>query len=145
MPRRSLALALLLPALAVAGCTSSSKDSSGDFQGEQQAVAKAVEDLQKAGRAKDAEEICQKRLAPALVKSIAAAAKDDCQSAVDDALDDADTFELTVQKVTVDGTTAVATVKSEAGDQDRVDRLELVKDRGAWKVATLGGAAPAAG
>ncbi|MBI5105402.1 MAG: hypothetical protein HZB46_10570 [Solirubrobacterales bacterium] len=141
MSSRTAALALVLPVLALGGCTSGDKDSSGDFQGEQQQVAKAVEDLQSAGRAKDAEEICQERLAPALVKSIAAASKTDCQSAVDDALDDADVFELKVQKVAVNGNAATATVKSEAGDDDRVDELQLVKDGRTWKVASLGGSA----
>ena len=64
----------------------------------------------------------------------------DCGKGVKDALSDADSFELQVQKVTISGDKASATVKSEGGDKDRVDTLELVKDRGAWKVATLGAA-----
>jgi len=136
-PTRVLALMLALP-LVLGACGQSVKDSSGDFQGDQKQVAQAVEDLQSAGRKHDASEICTKLLAPALVAKIKAASAGACDKVLKDALSDADSFELQVQKVTISGTSAKAVVKSEGGDKDRTDTLELVKVGSAWKIATLG-------
>jgi hypothetical protein len=136
-PTRSLALILALP-FVLGACGQSVKDSAGDFRGDQKAVAQAVEDLQSASRKHDASEICAKLLAPALAAKIKAASNGPCDKVLKDALSDADSFELQVQKVTISGTNATAVVKSEGGDKDRVDTLTLVKDGGAWKIATLG-------
>lgn len=136
-PTRLLALLLALP-IALSACGQTVKDSSSDFQGDQKAVAETVEDLQSASRKHDGEKICGDLLAPALAAKIKAASKDTCDTAVKDALSDADSFELQVQKVTVSGATATAVVESEGGDKDRVDTLRLVKDGGSWKIATLG-------
>ena len=47
-PARPLAL-LVASALALGACGQSSKDSAKDFQGDQKAVAQAIEDLQTQG------------------------------------------------------------------------------------------------
>ncbi len=134
---RVLALLVALP-LVLGACGQAAKDSASDFQGDQKAVAQTVEDLQSASRKHDSSRICTTLLAPALVDKIKKASDGDCDQGVKDALSDADSFELQVQKVTINGATASAVVKSEGGDKDRVDTLEFVKDRGVWKVATLG-------
>jgi dihydroxyacetone kinase len=136
-PPRLLALLVALP-LVLSACGQTSKDSAGDFKGDQKAVAQAVEDLQSAGKKHDGAKICSTLLAPALVAKIKTASDGACDKVVKDALDDADSYELQVQKVTVDGANASAVVKSEGGDKDRVDTLQLVKAGDAWKIATLG-------
>lgn len=136
-PTRLLALLVALP-LALSACGQTSKDSASDFTGDQKAVAQTVEDLQTASKKHDGKKICTSLLAPALVAQIKTASKGACDTVVKKALDDADSDELQVQKVTITGTTAAAVVKSEAGDQHRTDTLKLVKDGGAWKIATLG-------
>ena len=136
---RLFALLVALP-LVFSACGQAAKDSATDFQGDQKAVAQTVEDLQSASRKQDGDKICAALLAPTLVAQIKKASGGDCEKGVKDALSDADSFELQVQKVTVSGAKASAVVKSEGGDKDRVDTLELVKDRGAWRIATLGGA-----
>jgi hypothetical protein len=136
-PTRLLALLAALP-LVLSACGQAAKDSAGDFQGDQKAVAQAVEDLQSASKKHDGAKICSSLLAPALVTKIKTASKGACDTAVTDALDDADSYELQVQKVTINGTTASAVVKSEGGSKDRIDTLQLVKDGGGWKIATLG-------
>ena len=143
VPPARLAPLALVVALAAAGCGQSNKDSATDFSGEQRAVAQAVEDLQSAGRKGDAQKICTDLLAPALIAEIRHASGD-CAKVLDDALQDADTFEMTVEKVTVDGPRATAVVKSDAGKKDRTDTLQLVREGRNWKVASLGGA-PAGG
>jgi outer membrane lipoprotein SlyB len=136
-PTRLLALLVALP-LVLSACGQTSKDSAKDFKGDQAAVAQTVEDLQSASRKQEGDKICASLLAPALVAQVKKASGGDCGKGIKDALRDADSFELQVQKVTISGDKASAVVKSEGGDKDRVDTLELVKDRGAWKIATLG-------
>lgn len=145
-PLRIVALLATLP-LVLSACGQTTKDSAEDFQGEQKAVAQTVEDLQSAASKKDGQDrICTQLLAPALVTQIKTAAtrtdpKATCQTALKDSLRDADTFDLTVEKVVVDGDKATATVTSDAGGgQDRTDTLELVKVGNGWKIATLGSA-----
>jgi hypothetical protein len=134
---RLVAVLVALP-LVLSACGQTAKDSAGDFQGDQKAVAQTVEDLQSASRKHDSARICTTLLAPALVAKIKLASKDACDKAVKDTLSDADSFELQVQKVTISGPKATAVVKSEGGDKDRVDTLALVKDGNVWKIATLG-------
>jgi dihydroxyacetone kinase len=134
---RVLALLVALP-LVLSACGQAAKDSAEDFKGDQQVVAQTVEDLQSASRKNDSSKICTTLLAPALVAQIKKASGGDCEKGIKDALSDADSFELQVQKVTVSGAKATAVVKSEGGDTERVDTLELVKDSGEWKIASLG-------
>jgi hypothetical protein len=136
---RVLALLVALP-LVLGACGQSAKDSASDFQGDQKAVAETVEELQTASRKNDGAKICTTLLAPALVAQVKKASGGDCEKGIEDALSDADSFELQVQKVTISGNKASAVVKSEGADEDRVDTLNLVKDGRVWKVATLGGA-----
>jgi hypothetical protein len=143
-PVRILALLVALP-LALSACGQTSKDSAGDFKGDQKAVAQTVEDLQKAASKSDEDKICSDLLAPALVAKIKAVAiqrgdpKGTCQTALDDALKDSDSFELQVKKVAIDGTTATATVESDkTGSEKRDDSIQLTKVGNSWKIATLG-------
>jgi hypothetical protein len=137
MRRRHLA-PLALALLAASGCAAQQKDSSGKFPGEGKAVATTVEELQKAGRAGDAERICNDLLAPELVKRMRRG-RVECATLLKDTLDDADQYDLNVKKVDVQGGTATATVTSGTGDHKRDDTLTLVKDRGRWKLSSLGG------
>ena len=130
---------MVIAATALSGCTAASEDSATEFKGTQAEVAKVVEDLQDAGRRRDENKICEQLIASELRDRIKAAGAADCQSAMDDVLGDADTFELDVKKVTVQGNTATAEVVSDGRTKDRTDTLRLVKQRGAWRIAALGG------
>jgi hypothetical protein len=134
---RRLALIAVL-ATVVSGCGRVEEDSDKDFKGEQQRVAKAVEDLQDAGSERDENRICERLLARELVQRLKQAGAADCASAIDDVLKDADAFELDVKKVTLEGTTASAVVESDGGDRKRTDTLRLVRERGEWRIASLG-------
>jgi hypothetical protein len=143
-PARPLAL-LAASALALGACGQSSKDSAKDFQGEQKAVAQAIEELQTQGSkhtSDSARKICTDLLAPALVARIKQASSKPCDSVIKDALGDADAFEVQVKKVTINGNRATAVVVSEAGgEKDRTDTLTLEKVGRGWKIASLGGTA----
>jgi hypothetical protein len=136
---RLLAAALVAPLLALSACTQAEESSVGDFQGEQRAVAQAVEDLQEAGTDRDGTKICEQLLAPKLVQSIRSASGTTCPTAIGDRLDDVDAFGLTVQKVQVNGDEAIATVKSDAGSKDRIDQFTLIRQGRNWRISSLGG------
>lgn len=134
-----LAVLLCASALTLSACGSTTKDSATDFKGDQKAVAQAVEDLQSASRKGDETKICTDLLAPALLTKIKAAQKAGCEPALKTALKDVDSYELTVKKVAISGTTATATVTDDVGkNDDRTSTLTLVKVGNAWKISELG-------
>jgi Putative lumazine-binding len=140
MPRsRAIALASLALVPALAGCatTSTSKDSSGDFQGQQRLVANTVEDFESAAKKGDNSEICSSILARGLVDAFTRPGRS-CAKSVDEAIKDSDTQDLTVQAVRVAGPTATARVKVENGDDDRIQTLTLVRQGGGWRISKFG-------
>jgi hypothetical protein len=136
-----LAALLCASALTLSACGSTAKDSASDFKGDQKAVAQTVEDLQSASKKGDEAKICNDLLAPALLAKIKAAQKGHCEPAMQTALKDVDSYELTVKKVAISGTNATATVTDDVGkNDDRTTTLTLVKVGNAWKIAELGSA-----
>ena len=136
--RRPLIALVSGAVLAAGGCAGAADDSAEDFKGEQQAVAKTIEDLQEAGSQTDGNKICEQLLTRELVARIRRAGAASCSEAVEDAISDADAFEITVEKVAIQGNRATATVKSEAGDDERTDTLTLAKVGRDWRVDGLG-------
>jgi len=133
----SRTLALLLAAAGLAtGCGSAGSNSSADFTGAKEDVAKAVEDLESAARRSDEGKICRDLLASTLIDALRSGGKS-CNSAIADAIDDADTFDMTVKSVTVTGSTATAVVDSKEKTANDTFKLERVGGR--WKIASLGG------
>jgi uncharacterized protein HemX len=128
-------LAALLVALAVAGCGAQTQQSSTEkFQGEAQAVAQKIEDLQEAGEGRKPEDICSNILASSLVQQLEAADVR-CADEMEKAIDDADDFDLDVQDVTVSGSTATARVKR--GDDGPTVTMEFTKENGQWRATAL--------
>jgi hypothetical protein len=143
VPARSL-VAIGLLAAAFGGCAAQ-KDSSTKFTGPKRPVAQAIEDLQEAGQKGDAKKVCADLLASSVVKRVTTPTKT-CTKVVKQQLDDADTFELTVVSVSLDGassgagsTHATARVKSTDNGKDRFDLFTLVKESGRWRIQSLGG------
>ena len=104
-----LAAALAVAALA-AGCapsTSSSSNSTSKFKGEARNAAQSIEDLQAAAKDADYAKICTQLLAPSFAGRIGESGRT-CPQAVEAAVKDADTIDVTVQQVTVNGDTATA-------------------------------------
>jgi hypothetical protein len=138
MPRPTAILAAAVAAAVLGGCAqaTTSKNSTANFKGEQRLVANTVEDLQSAGAKGDQGTICRQLLARDFVLRIARGAT--CESRVDAALKDTDTYDLTVQSVALAGTKATARVKTENGAKDKIATLGLLKEAGRWKVSDLG-------
>ena len=132
-----VALSLALATMA-AGCTTSrsNNDSAGDFKGAQAQVASTVEDLESAASKGDEAEICGRLLAAGLVDRLSSSGRD-CSTTVHDALENTDSSDLTVESVRIAGPTAIARVKADTGDRDRVVTIGLTRERGRWKIARL--------
>ena len=98
-----VALALLL--FAVAGCGAQAADVVGrQFRDpDQKAVAEKVEDLETAGKRGQPDDICSDILAKTLVSQLDAG-RHDCATEMQKAIDDANEFDLEVQKVTITAT-----------------------------------------
>src|SRR3954451_15592169 len=133
---RSLA-ALCLLAATLAGCGAAPKDSAKDFKGEPQAVAKSIEQLETAGTKDRPADVCSKLLSAKLLGALEKQGTN-CRTAVKEAFKDADTFDITVDKVTVTGTTATAKVKYRSLSNDKTATLLLDKEGAAWKISSLG-------
>jgi hypothetical protein len=133
----SRTLSLLLAAAGLAtGCGATGSKSASDFSGVKKDVAGTIDDLESAARKSDEGEICSNLLSSSLIQAFRSTGKS-CTSAISDALDDADTFAMTVKSVTVTGTTATAVVDSKKKPTN--DTFKLVKQGGRWKIESLGG------
>ena len=131
-----LALLLCFLALGLAACGAEPRDSAEDFAGDERAVAAAVEDLESAARDNDTEAVCTKLFAQRLLSTLEQGGTD-CAEAVEDAFQDADAMEITVDEVTISGDTARATVTSGTGDNEKTDTLELEKVGATWRISSL--------
>jgi hypothetical protein len=128
-------LALLAAAVLLAGCGTTS--SATNFSGAEQGVAEQVEALQSAGEARDGEEVCGQILSDEL-RTAVQAGRSSCAEQVEEAIADADDFDFEVEDVTVQGERATARVRARVGGADRLRTLELVRERGRWRISSLG-------
>jgi hypothetical protein len=131
---KRVALALVLVGLA--GCGAQATTSSADkFKDpDEKAVAQKVEDLESDGKTGKAEDICSDILAQSLVDQLNAAGTD-CPTEMQKAIEDANEFDLEVQKVTVNGNTATAEVKQ--GDKAGTETMEFTREKNSWRATSL--------
>lgn len=132
---RATAAMLCFAALAVTGC-GAEPSSAGKFEGEQAKVAEAIEEIQTAGERRDAAKLCRDLLTKALRDRLEAPGSS-CEKEVEKAIEDADAFDLEVTKVEQSGTTATATVRGEAGDEETTRTYRLAKEDGRWRVSAF--------
>ena len=135
MPRLSLALPVVLVALA-SGCTAN-PSSSSSLEGEEKNVADVVDKLATAGSTGDAGELCDDVFSKQLRESIAESGST-CEQEMDKAIADADDFDLDVEDVTISGTTATAKVKGLVDGKQSVRDVGLVREGADWRVQELG-------
>jgi hypothetical protein len=134
---RTLALLLVAAGLAT-GCGASTSNSASNFSGDKKDVATTVDDLASAAKKSDEAKICTDLLTPALIDTLRAADSNvSCNTAINDAIKDADTFDMTVKSVNVTGDKATAVVDSKHKDAN--DTLAFEKVGGRWKIANFGG------
>ncbi len=122
----------LLLAGGLVGCGTTGTPA-GKFQGESAKVAAAVNALSNASTSRDTTKICTKLLAPAVAQKLAGAGGS-CPRVVDRQLATVDNFTVTVEKVSVNGTTAQAQVKSISSGKNRSDTFNLIRlPDGSWR------------
>jgi hypothetical protein len=135
---RSVSAIAVAAAVLLAGCTaqSSNKDDTSKFSGDQRLVANTVEDFESAASKGDQDKICRDLLDKALVQQYARRGGS-CEKAVDGTLKDTDSFDLTVEKVAINGSNATATVKADRGKKDLNQTIELVKQGTGWRISAF--------
>jgi hypothetical protein len=99
-------------------------------------VAKVVSDLSTAGQRKDAQKICTQIVSQELARQLSDAGTS-CQAEMKKAIDDADDYDLTVQRVTVNGNRATAVVKR--GSDGPTATFRFIRENGGWKATSFGG------
>ena len=125
----------LLLLLALAACGGTGGDSATEFEGAERDVAQTIEDLEEAGQEDEPRRICQALLSRELVQRIEDSGED-CTKAIEKALDQADSFALTVESVRVTGNRA--RVRVETGiDEEQIETIELVRENRSWRIAGL--------
>src|SRR3954467_15948304 len=129
-------LALVFVLLALAGCGAQATTSSVDkFKDpDEKAVAQKIEDLESDGRRGKPDDICSDILAQSLVTQLNAAGTD-CPTEMQKAIEDANEFNLEVQKVTVTGNTATAVVKQ--GDTGSTETMHFTREKNDWRATSL--------
>ena len=124
-------LAPLLAVLALAGCGDAG--GSGAFEGEEQRVADVVEGFQTAAQDRDEGRICRGLLAPDVARQLG-----DCERAIGEVIDAADTTDLNVEDVALQGSDR-ARARVRAGRDEDTDRvITLVRTGDGWRIADLG-------
>jgi hypothetical protein len=127
---------VLLLVLAFAGCGTQGQTSSVDnfTNPDQRAVAQKVEDLEDAGKSNKPDDICSNILAKNLVSQLDAAGTD-CPTEIKKAIEDANDFDLEVEKVTISGSTATAEVKR--GQDGPTEKMAFARENGDWRATSL--------
>lgn len=147
MPGRA-PLILPLAAAAIAGCAGgAAQDSTEDFSGPAREVVAAVESVQEAAGARDAQAVCSNLLATS-VQDALRATRTPCAEAVEDALVATDVVELTVPRGGVQIQDDRARVRVEVGDREGATEtvtFAMVREGHNWKLAGIEGAQPPGG
>jgi hypothetical protein len=134
--RRPLAL-LALPAAGLLLSACGSTVATSRFKGAQHEVAQTISNLQSDVVAGDQKKVCGSDLSAAVVQRLGG--KKACESAVNTQLSEIDNTELAVETVTVagSGTSAKVALRSIYEGKTRKSAVNLVKEAGKWKIASL--------
>ena len=131
------ALALLGAPLLVLGLAACAKSvSTSGLKGESKSAAETIKNLQTDVTAGDQKKVCSNDLSSTLVAKLNTA-KGGCQQAVKDQLVEVDSFEVTVDAISVNGSTATAKVTSKFAGKNHPSTLTLVNESGKWKISAL--------
>jgi hypothetical protein len=126
-------LALLVVLCVVAGCGGDDKPPDADQ------VRAALVQFGKATAAHDYRTMCTKLLAPNLLDKLRQVGLG-CEEALKQGLGDVKSPQLSVGRITVDGDTATAEVRTSAeGQAPSTDTVQLRRVDGAWRISSLAG------
>jgi hypothetical protein len=128
--------ALCLLALVIGGCGAAAKDSAKSFKGEEAAVAKVVEDLESAARKNKPDTVCTKLVDAKLLATLKTQGTV-CKTAIKEAFEDADSFDLTVDDITINGASSTAKVTGGSGSDKKNYTLDFARTGATWKISSL--------
>jgi hypothetical protein len=120
-------------AVGVSACAETA--STNKFSGESHNVAQTVSNFQADATAEDEKKLCDNDLAAALTVKLGRVGG--CQTVLKAQLHEIDALGLKIESITVNGTHALAHVKSTYLGKDRVSTLALVKEGTHWKISGL--------
>jgi hypothetical protein len=120
-------------ALAVGPAACGETASTSNFKGESHNVAQTVSDFQSDATASDQKKLCENDLAVTLTASLRSAGG--CQAVLKNQLHEIDALNMTIESITVSGTSAIAHVKSNYSGRSRITTLTLVKEGSRWKIS----------
>ncbi|HZO36020.1 MAG TPA: hypothetical protein VFB41_04000 [Solirubrobacteraceae bacterium] len=132
MQTKLLWFAVLLSAGAIAGCGDKASLTSGDTA--QDKVTAVIDDLGTSARDGDGDRICKELFTSNLRISVARASGTTCAKEVGANIFSSDT-KFDIGDVTVDGTTATASVTDQDG---RTSSLVFASEDGQWRIARIG-------
>jgi len=136
--RTTFALTAAL-ALALGGCGADQEGGGGGGGGvpADQQVRAVVARFGVATRSKDYQQICDQLLADELVAKIEAIGLP-CESALQRGLGDVRSPTLSIEEVSISGTRALVSIHTTAaGQKPSNDALQVVREGGHWKIASL--------
>jgi hypothetical protein len=136
--RRSVALAAsiaALSAIALAGCAETT--SASKFKGESHAVAEVISSFASHAGTADGETICDQELSKALKTKLSSAGTS-CKSTIEEQLHEVDTFNLTIESISIEGKRASAKVSSTVSGKPKLSTLSLVKEGKSWRISGSG-------
>jgi hypothetical protein len=135
LPRQLAAgICVLAFALGLAACGETA--STGNFKGESHNVAQTVSNFQTDATAEDEKKLCEDDLAATLTAKLARVGG--CQTTLKAQLHEIDALGLKIESIVVNGTHALAHVKSTYSGKNRVTTLTLLKEGSHWKISGLG-------
>jgi hypothetical protein len=139
LARRTSLVAALLAALAVAGCGADQEGPSPDKQ-----VRDVVQRFGAASASKDYQTICDRLLSRKLVQNVEQVGLP-CESVLQRGLGDVQAPRLEIRQVQVSGARALVSVHSTAaGQPPSDDALQLAREDGEWRIASLAAPRPPA-
>jgi hypothetical protein len=140
VPRRWISaapIAALAVALVVAGCGADEEGGGGGGLPAEQQVRAVVARFGVATRAKDYQEICDNLLSDDLVNKVEAIGLP-CESALQRGLSGVRNPTIAINEVSISGSRALVSIHTTAtGEAPSNDALQVVRENGEWKIASL--------
>ncbi len=138
---RALALIwVVLGAVGLSACASTSTTSTAGFKGEARAAAQAISSLQSDATARNEGKVCADDLAKTTV-TLLDSARGGCKQAIKSQLTEVENFEVGVQSVQLGGAselrTATAQVRGIDEGRTRLYTVSLVREGGRWKISAV--------
>jgi hypothetical protein len=121
-------------AVGVGACAETA--STGNYKGESHNVAQTVSNFQTDATAEDEKKLCEDDLAATLTVKLARVGG--CQTVLKAQLHEIDALNLKIESIAVNGSHALARVKSTYSGKNRVTALALVKEGAHWRISGLG-------